>query len=169
MICGFLLMAIGARLLFKHDSSGTSFLVVGLLLSGLAYFFQRSAKYWFFVNHSMHSMNTKLSMADRAALNAVAEKYNLDEPMTLHHTLYIPDNFNAKQVANTLRREGYAAGVGMSAYQGSGINRRESPYWLVVAEKEAYDIIEELPDIRQLMEKLAEKNQGEYGGWEVVK
>lgn len=117
----------------------------------------------------MIPVNSRLSMADRAALNAVAEKRNLDEPMTLHHSLYIPDNFNAKQVANTLRRDGYAAGVGMSAYQGSGINRQESPYWLVLAEKEVYDIVEELPDIRQMMEKLAEKNRGEYGGWEVVK
>jgi len=107
-------------------------------------------------------------MEDRAAVMAIGEKHDLSRFLTLHHSLYIPVNFDAKSVANTLRREGYAAGVGLSAYQGSGINLQTEPYWLVLAEKSVENIVEEISEVRRFLEKLAEKYNGEYGGWEVV-
>lgn len=76
----------------------------------------------------------------------------------LQHFFYFPKKSNADKAAEQLRAKGFSVEVRLGADK---IN------WLALASHEPLKSGEELKELRDDLEKLAEKLNGEYDGWEI--
>lgn len=79
------------------------------------------------------------------------------EPMK--HYLYFPRRSNAEGAGEQLRTRGFAVQIRMGS---------DGEDWLTLATKAAPNTAEEMDEVRDEMESLAEQFGGEYDGWEAA-
>jgi hypothetical protein len=95
---------------------------------------------------------------DREALKHLYSATAPGRSHRVNHYLYFPTQKTATAVAKILRDEGFTTEVRLGA---------EGTDWLVLASHNIAPSEEAIATSRKLMEGLAEKEDGEYDGWEV--
>jgi hypothetical protein len=94
---------------------------------------------------------------DRDALEELRAVSDMDAVHVVQHYLYFPLEQGARQVGNILRERGFLVEERLGA---DGIN------WLVLAKDRMVPTEAGIGEMRALLEEIAEKNGGEYDGWE---
>jgi hypothetical protein len=106
--------------------------------------------------------------AEELRLEAVAqkeaEKRSAPQPkaasnQSVRHYLYFPEKANAEKVAQWFRSQGFTVDV-----RRGGDNEN----WLALVKHETVDNQQDLEKLREEMEALTERLNGEYDGWEVA-
>jgi hypothetical protein len=97
-----------------------------------------------------------------AAARKKAEKKPRPKPVpnqAMRHYLYFPEKENAEKAAQWFRAQGFSVDV----QPGAG-----NENWLALVKHEIVDDQQDLERIREEMEALTERLDGEYDGWEVA-
>lgn len=84
---------------------------------------------------------------------------NDKEQQNVSHYLYLRTKEDAAKVATELRSQGFQTETRLSA---------DGESWLVLAQHYVVPSAEYITEVRESMERLAERVQGEYDGWEVA-
>jgi hypothetical protein len=98
-------------------------------------------------------MNHKEPPSDRMFPSSGRVKQNVS------HYLYLPTEAAASEVATELRSQSFQTETRLSAAGES---------WLVLAHHHVVPSAEYIAEVREVMERLAYRFQGEYDGWEVT-
>jgi hypothetical protein len=91
-----------------------------------------------------------------------AEKKPRPKPVpnqAMRHYLYFPEKENAEKAAQWFRAQGFSVDVRPGA---------DNENWLALVKHEIVDNQQDLERIREEMEALTERLDGEYDGWEVA-
>jgi len=78
---------------------------------------------------------------------------------TVRHYLYFPHKGNAEKAAQWFQSQGFAVEVRLGA---------DKTNWLALVKHETVENQEDLEKLREEMEALAKRLNGEYDGWEVA-
>ena len=97
-------------------------------------------------------------MIDRDAFEQLCAATVPGRAHTIHHYLYFPTKKAATDVATILRGQGFRTEDRLGA---------EGTDWLVLASHDMVPSSEDFGSIRELMEDLACKKDGDYDGWEI--
>ena len=93
---------------------------------------------------------------EQGTVSSIPEK-RVSEPMK--HYLYFPKKQSAEEVGRRLRGQGFSVQVGMGA---------GGKDWLTLAKKAPPKTAEQMDELRDEMQALAEQFDGEYDGWEAA-
>jgi hypothetical protein len=111
--------------------------------------------------HSATEHSTSLGGDDEntegAALGVLAQSPHAGEPQVLAHYLYFPEEPAANRAATILDSLGFETVVRLSA---------DEEHWVLLARHRVVPTEDSLASARELLEKAAESEGGEYDGWE---
>jgi rhodanese-related sulfurtransferase len=100
------------------------------------------------------------SALDRATIQQLAKAgANLDKPTDVVNYLYLPTEQRALQAAAELRQAGYSVDVRPAATGST---------WLALARIDLPPSDQNIREVRQRFEALAQQLGGEYDGWEAA-
>lgn len=94
---------------------------------------------------------------DRDVIEELRAISDVDTVHWVHHYLYLPSEESGNDVADVLRKRGFVVEHRRGA---DGVN------WLVLAKSQMVPTEQSIADVRAMLEQIAEKNGGEYDGWE---
>jgi len=94
---------------------------------------------------------------DRDAIEELRGVSDVDAVHWVHHYLYFPSEEAGNDVADILRERGFVVEHRLGA---DGVNR------LVLAKSQMMPTEQNIAEARAMLEQIAEKNGGEYDGWE---
>ena len=77
---------------------------------------------------------------------------------SIRHYLYFPQKTGAEEAAHWFRSQGFSVDVRLGADKS----------WLALVKHEAVENVQDMDKLREEMEALAERLNGEYDGWEVA-